>query len=218
MRELRLKTGQVVTEEAYREMHPRTSFANGQYFTPASDADLVEEVAPPTVTETERVERDGIELVNGRYVQKWKVVSLDPSTVGEQLKAARAAKTKEIDADWLGANNNFFYYQDKKIAADMIAQQSINGTNGYIALFGEFQRDWPGGWKTMDNDYVTIGTIEEWKDFYRSMVDQGQLNFAYAQQLKQKAATAQTLEELNAIKWGKTAFEREVPEDATFYN
>mgnify|MGYP006915277066 CR=1 FL=1 len=59
---------------------------------------------------------------------------------------------------------------------------------------------WPGGWKAIDNTYVTIDTIEKWNSFYDTMYATGMANFAKAQQLKAQLDVA-TLETIDSINW-----------------
>lgn len=118
------------------------------------------------------------------------------------LDSAKAAKTFEINTARLRANTNSFTYAGKQIACDTLSRSDIDGTNGYVTLVGEFPPGWVGQWKTADNTYVPIATIEDWKLFYAAMVDQGQANFMYAQGLKQLLASATAVNQVNAIIWG----------------
>lgn len=203
--EIRIKsTGRIVTEEEYRAMHPLVSFATGKFFAPTSDADVVEETSPPAVSSTQIAVRDGVEQVQGKWRQKWKVQAKPAEVVEDELSNAKAARMIDINVAWERVNNSYFEHQGKYFECDAIAQQSINATNGYIALFGEFQEGWPGGWKASDGSYIAIGTLEEWKDFYKAMVRQGQSNFAYAQHLKRMVDEAETVEQVDAVVWGET--------------
>ena len=113
----------------------------------------------------------------------------------------RSRKDKEINTARLAANNTFFTYLGKKIACDTLSRSDIDGANGYITLHNTLPAQWPGGWKTMDNSYVPIATVTDWTNFYTAMYQQGLLNFAKSQQLKQQIASAPTIEALRQINW-----------------
>lgn len=123
----------------------------------------------------------------------------------EELEAylvdLRNTKDKEINAQRLAANNSFFMFQGKKIACDPLSRSDIDGTNGHILLTNSMPPGWPGGWKAMDNTYVSITTKEDWVAFYTAMYVQGLQNFAKAQALKQQVVNATTIEAIRAIVW-----------------
>lgn len=117
------------------------------------------------------------------------------------IEDLRAKKNAEINAKRESLNTNSFTYQGKAIRCAPLDRSDIDGTNGYVALFGEFPEGWQGGWKAIDNTYVAISTIADWKAFYKAMVDTGNANFRYAQELKFRLAAAETPEQIAAIKW-----------------
>ena len=53
----------------------------------------------------------------------------------------------------------------------------------------------------MDNSYISLATIDDFKSMYNSMTIQGTNNFNYSQSLKLALSNANTEEEINAIKW-----------------
>lgn len=120
------------------------------------------------------------------------------------LDVAKAFKVTEINSARLAANTTSFTYLDKQIACDSLSRSDIDGVNGYVALMNAFPSGWVGKWKATDNTYVDIVTTDDWKAFYTAMVNQGQNNFLYSQQLKQKVASATTVTDVNAIYWGMT--------------
>lgn len=140
-------------------------------------------------------------LVDGTWTQQWKITQLDDDTALVNLQAARNVKSQEINDARLAANFSTFSYAGKEIACDTLSRSDIDGTNGYIALFGQFQGTWPGGWKTVDNGVVPIATVDDWKAFYAAMYNQGQANFAKAQALKKQLASATTTAQIAAITW-----------------
>lgn len=87
MRELRLKSGEVVTEEAYRASHANVSFPAD--FQPG-DATWVVEVAPPVAGPGQRAIRKGVKKINGEWTQVWGTEALgsaELALIGEQSRA-----------------------------------------------------------------------------------------------------------------------------------
>lgn len=117
------------------------------------------------------------------------------------LAPLKAAKNEEINAARLAANFSTFEHAGKRIACDQLSRSDIDGTNGYVALYGSLPAGWPGGWKAVDNSYVVIGDVEAWRSFYASMFAAGNANFARAQALKALLAEATTPDAVAAIEW-----------------
>lgn len=117
------------------------------------------------------------------------------------LVALKAAKNAEINAARLAANFSTFPYADKAIACDQLSRSDIDGTNGFVNLYGTLPPGWPGGWKAVDNTYVPISSVDGWKAFYSSMFAAGNANFAKAQALKTQIEAATTPEEVQSITW-----------------
>jgi hypothetical protein len=117
------------------------------------------------------------------------------------LDAVKAAKNTEINAARMAANRSTFTHSGKVFACDELSRSDIDGVNGYASLFGALPASWPGAWKAVDNSYLPIATLNDWKAFYGAMVAAGNANFARAQQLKADLAAATTFEQVNAITW-----------------
>lgn len=137
----------------------------------------------------------------GEYEQQWEVVALDEEQAQTNLANAKEAKNAEINATRLAVNFTAFPHAGKVFACDQLSRSDIDGTNGYVSLNGVLPQGWPGGWKAVDNTYVAIATVQDWKDFYASMFAQGNANFARAQTLKAALAVATTGAEIAAIQW-----------------
>lgn len=117
------------------------------------------------------------------------------------LAELKADKNAEINAARLAANFSTFTHAGKTIACDQLSRSDIDGTNGFVALYGALPPGWPGGWKAVDNSYVPIATVNDWKAFYSSMFAAGNANFAKAQALKAQLDAATTAEQVAAIAW-----------------
>lgn len=117
------------------------------------------------------------------------------------LADLKAAKNAEINAARLAANFSTFQHAGKAIACDQLSRSDIDGTNGFVSLYGALPPGWFGGWKAVDNTYVPIASVADWKAFYASMFAAGNAHFAKAQNLKQQLDAATTAEEVAAIAW-----------------
>ena len=101
----------------------------------------------------------------------------------------------------LKANQSTFTFESKRIAVDAVSRSDIDAVHGIVVLTNAMPDNWVGGWKTVDNSYVSIPDVAKWTLFYKAMVRQGIVNFAHAQSLKTRLAAAKTVEEVDAIVW-----------------
>ena len=87
--EIRLRSGQVMTESEFRAAHPNTSFP--QQLTvellDGFDADVIMEGPQASPTRYQTSFRDGVEEVNGKWFTKYSVAEMD-----DEAKAALDAK------------------------------------------------------------------------------------------------------------------------------
>lgn len=140
-----------------------------------------------------------VPAVGSRIGDLWDGSVFTPPPV--DLVALKAAKNAEINAARLAANFSTFPYAGKAIACDQLSRSDIDGTNGFVSLYGSLPPGWPGGWKAVDNTYVPISSVADWKAFYSSMFAAGNANFAKAQALKDQLEAATTPEEVQSINW-----------------
>lgn len=155
----------------------------------------------PTIPDGHTAIRNGIVSVNGEWFQDWIFTPIPEEELAAQLITAKIEKNAYINSERLRHNQSYFSYLGKHIACDPLSRSDIDATNGYVSLFGQFQDGWAGGWKCTDNSYVSLTTIDEWKDFYKAMVTQGSTNFTKSQSLKALLEQATTLEQVSAINW-----------------
>lgn len=113
----------------------------------------------------------------------------------------KVQKNDEINSARLKANFTSFTHAGKAVACDELSRSDIDGTNGYVSLNGAMPPGWPGGWKAVDNTYIPIATVADWKAFYLSLFAAGNANFAKAQSLKATLASATTAAQISAIVW-----------------
>ena len=121
--------------------------------------------------------------------------------IDESLLAAKDVKNIEINLWRAEANNSNFQHLGKSIDCDELARSDINGVAGNISLMNEFPSGFPNVWKTTDNSYIKLATVEEFKAMYSSMTLQGTVNFGRSQDLKAELLRATTLAAVAAIKW-----------------
>lgn len=166
----------------------------------------VAQTSAPSVSVTQ-VAVHHVALIDGVWTQQWEVVDRyatqaeADAALAIALVDAKAAKNNEINAARLQANRSEFAYDGKQFACDELSRGDIDGVNGYVALMGDLPPSWPGGWKAVDNTYLPIATVDDWKSFYTAMVAAGNANFAHAQALKTTLAAATTVAEVAAIVW-----------------
>lgn len=165
----------------------------GQYFDPAR------------VVWDERADGPLSAITLGGMVRAGNSLVLDSALLAShqaaELGSLKAAKNEEINAARLAANFSTFTHAGKAIACDQLSRSDIDGTNGFVTLYGTLPPGWPGGWKAVDNTYVAIADVAAWKAFYASMFAAGNANFAKAQTLKTQLAAATTAEQVAAIVW-----------------
>ena len=139
--------------------------------------------------------------VNGVLTQQWALTPLTGDALAAAIASAKQAKNAEINEARLAANRSTFQHAGKTFACDELSRSDIDGTNGFVTLNGALPPSWPGGWKAVDNTYLAITTVAEWKAFYGAMFAAGSANFAKAQALKASLANAALLSEVAAIRW-----------------
>lgn len=100
-------TGEVVSEQGFRAMHPNTSMP--QQITEATinelGGDVVFEGPQAQPTRYQVAFSDGVEQINGKWYTKYSVADMEAGAIAvkdaEQAKAVRADRTKRLaDSDW----------------------------------------------------------------------------------------------------------------------
>lgn len=117
------------------------------------------------------------------------------------LQDLKDARKVYVNTSRATANTTSFPFAGYTIATDALSRSDIDGVNGEVANTGALPQGWPGGWKTLENTYVSIPDVATWKTFYTAMVNQGSFNFGKAQTLKAAIDAATTVEEVEAIVW-----------------
>ena len=190
-----------VSERDIRAQNPNTSYP-ASFPVPEGYAYVFPSPVPPFNQYLQYAKETTPELTDlGHYEQRWEVLDLDQSTIDASILNLKTEKNSQINADRLAANFTTFIHQGKEIACDQLSRSDIDGTNGFVSLYGSLPPGWPGGWKAVDNTYVVISTVADWKGLYSSMFAAGNANFAKAQTLKAQLALAQTAEEIQSIIW-----------------
>lgn len=119
-------------------------------------------------------------------------------------------KNIEIDEWRAAANASTFPYGGKLIACDALSRSDIDGVANHVALFGQFPEGWPGGWKATDKTMLPLDDINAFRAMYAAMTAQGTANFNRSQELKERLVAAETLDEINAIRWMEPVVDEEV--------
>ena len=113
----------------------------------------------PRGTKTPPPPTSGDEVAQWHGSAGWVVLAQHPSLLPQLI----SAKNAEINAARLAANFSTFTHGGKAIACDQLSRSDIDGTNGFVALYGSLPPGWPGGWKAVDNTYVAIANVAAWK-------------------------------------------------------
>lgn len=162
----------------------------------------LQETEPPAYNpETHSCMRDGAVYSNGQWQYHWKVEALTPEQRAIALASAKADKNQEINEARLMANRTSFIHQGKAIACDELSRGDIDAIASHINFFGVFPAGFPNGWKAIDNSYVPLADVDAFKAMHSSMVNQGNVNFAHAQELKAQLAAATTISQVQTIMW-----------------
>ena len=197
---VKTETGAAMTAAQIIAAHPLTLFPTP--FAPPDGYAPLADIAPPAHDpDTQRLEPLAPVKVGSVWEPRWQVVNRPAQTVAEELDAAKEAKNAEINAARLAANTSTFAHAGKVFACDQLSRSDIDGTNGFVTLYGALPPGWPGGWKAVDNTYLPINDVAAWKDFYTSMFAAGAANFAKAQTLKASLDAATTLAQVRGIVW-----------------
>lgn len=196
-----------ISEQDIRNLNPNTSFPTP--FIPPEEYEYVFPSPQPSYNPITQaaLEIDPLLTEKGHYEQQWEVVELYPTqeeadaAIAAHIASLKERKNAEINAARLAANFKTFTHAGKTFACDQLSRSDIDGTNGYVNLFGTLPPVWSGGWKAVDNTYLTITSVDDWKSFYTSMFAAGNEHFVHAQQLKLQLEVATTAEEIQAIVW-----------------
>lgn len=118
------------------------------------------------------------------------------------LAQLKEYKTAEITSQRLAADSDHFVYQGHAIRTADKDMFDLLIANARIMMSApQMPTNWPGGWKDINNSYLIISTVDQWKAFFIAMYDTGIVNFMYSQQLKAMIFAAQTPEAVAAINW-----------------
>lgn len=158
----------------------------------------------PTPTSTQYVVRNGVVQDGlGNWVQAWSVVDKQASDISAALADAKVRKNLIINRWREEANETSFTFNGKHISTSMLSKLDILFMNGEILNQGGLTVDWIGKWKAIDNTYVDIPTLADWKAFYSACVNQGTSNFKHSEYLKGilRLPTTDSIEKVEAIVW-----------------
>lgn len=160
-----------------------------------------DDTTPPDFEDNQYLQEQFPEIVDNKLSQVWKVITIPEEEYSVKLQAIKNEQKEKINNWRLLANKSYFVHLGKKIACDDLSWRDLTGTNDEITNLGRLPDLWPGGWKTMDNSYIPITTIEDWKAFYSAMYATGVNNFIKAQQLKAAVDSATNIKTILEIVW-----------------
>jgi hypothetical protein len=141
------------------------------------------------------------ELIDGTWWARYDVVSLSKEEIDGLLNEARVDINQRINEWREMANYSYFIFRGKRIACDRLSRSDIDGTGIFVATEGKLPDIWLGGWKAIDNSYVQITSVEDWREFIFAMYDQGQENFQHAQALKYLITLSTDVDFIRNLTW-----------------
>lgn len=150
------------------------------------------------------LEADAVEDFSQRkYLAIGKNLVVDPAWIEPTVDLApiKFAKNLQINEWRQTANRSTFPYAGKLIACDDLSRSDIDAVAGSVAMNNALPVGFPNAWKSTDNTLIPIPDIATFKQMYNAMMAQGTANFARSQQLKAALASAETAQEIEAIKW-----------------
>ena len=169
-----------------QSFHSNTSFVAGQLLLPPGYVEVVRHNVPTRLWHQKFVETNPIyNEEDNRWHQNFEIIEFTDNEKLEYITNLKKIKNTTINDWWQQANFNSFTYQHKQIDASLMARATIDATNGIISNTGKLPNDWLGNWKTKDNDWITIDTIDEWNAFYNALYVQDIENYKKAQTLKE---------------------------------
>jgi Domain of unknown function (DUF4376) len=137
----------------------------------------------------------------GVCTQSWQVLEHSAEQAADNYNFAKSTKRDLINAWRAQANQTSFTHAGKQIECDALSRSDIDAVAGNVALTGSFPAGFPNAWKTLDNSYIELPTVQSFKDMYASMTLQGTINFGKAQDLKAELDAASTFAEIDAVRW-----------------
>ncbi len=188
--------------------YPHTSFSNN---ITADDLPLNVAIAipnqPPTFNDFQLLIRldPAFNMLTQRWEYGWSVINKSNEECLALLAAKKAEKNVYINAERLRANQGSFTHAGKTFACDPLSRSDIDWVNGWVATSGNMPPGWIGGWKAVDNTYISLPDVASWNSFYLSIGIAGSANFAKAQAMKATLAAITNVEtaidELAALVW-----------------
>lgn len=110
--EIRMRTGQVITEGDFRAAHPNTSFPHqlSEELLNSFNADVVFEGPQALPNKYQVAYRDGVQEINGKWFTKYSVADLDADAIAyvdaNQAKLVREDRNQRLSAcDWTQLND-----------------------------------------------------------------------------------------------------------------
>lgn len=94
----------LLSTSAFKAANPRTSFPLVPTDSNANDFgyDIIKATTPPTPTKYQKVERDGVEQSGDNWIERWKLTTVDTTTMDNaQAAAARVNRNESLtNSDW----------------------------------------------------------------------------------------------------------------------
>lgn len=198
----KVESGVVVDVRDYQDMFPNTSFTESG----PNDAFMQEHgcvhvfLTKPHDPATQKLTNVDWYVDNG-VAFNVVVENKTQADISAELESLKTAKRNLINTWRLQANRGSFTHMGKQFACDELSRSDIDGVTSQVTLTGSLPVNWPGAWKAIDNTYLPIANVDDWKAFVGAMVQEGTANFIKSQTLKSQLEAATTKEEIESIVW-----------------
>lgn len=197
----KLKNGSIVDRIALADAFPNHQIPEDLSAADAAflDIEFVHETAPPAVSAVEIAVDDGIERIGGVLRTKWRIEPRPAAECAQIIAALKRAKNDAINAWRSAANASTFPHLGHLISCDALSRGDIESVATTIAITGTFPPNFPNVWKTADNAYIPMDTIEKFKAMYANMAGQGVVNFNLSEAMKAALGSASTVADIDSI-------------------
>lgn len=114
------------------------------------------------------------------------------------LEQRTKLKKLKISVDRRISDAAGFEFKGKLIASDVNSLTDLNVITNYVAVNGELPATLTE-WKAIDNTYVSVDGVDDWKELVSALSAHFHENFVLAQAKKEALVTVETQEQLDAV-------------------
>lgn len=193
-----------LTEYDIKKRYPNTSFIAGKFIPPDKKYVEVKPVDVPTLPWYQWVEGNyPTKTSNNEWEQTWIIKTLNDEAKEIHIGNLKKAKNAEINMAWKMDNQSSFNFHGKEVKIDDSIIVEFKLIDSAFNICDGAPPYWPIGYKAMDNTWIPISTLGEWREFYLAFYTHRAKNFLKAQDLKVRLNDEEcnTPARIKSIKW-----------------